>query len=425
MDWSLSFKDGLNLLKNKNKKITEAFSSMKEGFGILGPSTIDSKNTVEAATTTGLTTSLNAKIDSYTTANDNLKQKTNTYLNSIANTEARNYNLFINKTVDYGDIVATPYTVKCATSAILSGAGMTDAGSSFSTAYPSNFTTVNEAKNACKLWAADAGAGYFALTKDPNNIDKYKCYTGDLTGNPSVYSVPQVAYTIASSTDATLGGLFSDGTFGIYNNLSGATNPADATNPKNIKLMQGLGGTVPTGYTLCDKWIGGSINVASVQASLARNCSGLTLPPFSTRYITITSNSNGDYIQIAQLAVYVYNDEDGTSKNVATRANNPDATITTNDGSWDWTNPYNAIDGNLSCKSYPYIHHSRNRGNITWILDLKKEYPVYQVVYFNRGDCCQYRANGMRLILQNGDKSKQVTKTMNGSYVQTFSITNP
>lgn len=47
-------------------------------------------------------------------------------------------------------------------------------------------------------------------------------------------------------------------------------------------------------------------------------------------------------------------------------------------------------------------------------------YPITSVVYYNRAECCQFRANGM--ILELLDKNQQViwSKTMTGDMVQTF-----
>ena len=69
----------------------------KEGFaGILGPSIIDITNEQETAKTNGLTTSLQVDLQNYATANQALQEKTNKYLNSVPDTQGRNYNIFIN-----------------------------------------------------------------------------------------------------------------------------------------------------------------------------------------------------------------------------------------------------------------------------------------------------------------------------------------
>jgi hypothetical protein len=421
----MSLSEGLNWINTKTKKITEVLLTSSpyktkddiEGYsGMLGMSAIDTINTNETANTTSLTTSFQSKLNTYAAANQRLQQKTNTFLNTTKNTEGRNYNIFINKTVDYGDIKPTINEVKCASSDILSGGGLNDAGTAFDNAYPNNFNNVNDANNACKLWAADGGMTHYAIGKNANNT-KFKCYVGSLTGTPKQYSVPQVAYIVASSTDATNGGLFYDGTIGVYNNN------ASSPNSYNIQLMQGLG--VPNGYSMCDKFAGGSIYTPSIQATLGANCSGLTQPPFNARYITIFANPNKSnvYIHFSQLAVYVYDATNGNITNVASKG-----TVDNGSGNSSWGNrspPEKAIDGNLSNRAFPNIYHApTTKTSEYWQLDLQQEYPVFQVVYYNRGDGYQASADGMSLVLENAPRTQEVICTLNNNMIQTFNISN-
>jgi hypothetical protein len=237
------------------------------------------------------------------------------------------------------------------------------------------------------------------------------------------YTVPQVAMTLASSSDATSGGLFYDGTIGVYNNTSN-----DST--KNIQLMKGH--TVPAGYSSCDRWIGGSINTASINATLGANCAGLTYPPFKARYVTILSNPNNadGWLQISQVAVFAHNPADGSIINVASIKNNPKAKVTNGQPNnihyeWRWwSNIERSIDGVSKAKHWREgFYHSATPGPYEkWQLDLSQEYDILQVVYYNRLDCCQERAIGTTLILENQDRTKKISKIMNGSLEQVFSI---
>jgi len=422
-----SLDDGLAWLKNKMNKIEKSFSSVnKEGYsGILGPSKIDSINGAEDMTTSAMTSSLNSTISTYAETSQALKKKTNTYLNSIKSTEGRNYNIFINSADGVDKFTDTPNDMKCSTSAILTDGGLKDAGDAFYSAYPNNFTNYDDARNACKLWAADSNVRSFAVSKSDDN-QKFSCYTGSLKGNPAQYSVPQVGMLLATSMDATSGGLFYDGTIGVYNDTPSKT-VADPSNPKNIQLMQGNGGnggSVPQGYSVCDKWVGGALKTSSINASLGHNCSGLSKPPFSARYITIFAKT-GNPIQISQVAVYTYDETNGAIANVAPQGVVSNGEI--NNPALNWGGAQSSIlytnDGILAPQPFPYMYHSiRADGDDFWQLDLKKDYPVFKVVYYNRGDCCQDRAKGMTLQLENAARTKIVKKTMTESMVQSYDI---
>lgn len=421
-----SLDDGLLWLKNKMNKITQPV--ITEGFeGILGSApSVDAMNLNDHHNTTNLTTDYNRDVMNYRNANQALIAKTNTYLNTVRGTQSRNYNIFVNSALGPDDITATTDPSQCAK--ILDPTsnhtyGLTDAGSAFYNAYPNNFLNQTDAQNACKLWAADSGVTYFGISKNVDNTT-YKCSTGTLSGTPSQYSAPIVAYTIAESMDATLGGLFHDGTVGVYNGTEGATNINQPSNPKNVQLMQSSnsGGTVPSGYSMCDKWIGGAINTTTVQATLGANCSGLSKPPFNARYITI--KGKGDLLQISQIAVYVYNTTTGAIQNVSPFGIASNGWL--DKRSWQQSTPvHKAINGQLRNKSYPDIYHSStSNSNEYWQLDLRQEYPVFKVVYWNRADCCQDRANGTTIILENANLTKQIVKQLSGDMIQTFFIEN-
>jgi hypothetical protein len=545
----MSLSDGLNWIDNQTKKIKEGLLAsspfQKEGYGgILGPSIIDVTNEQETAATSGLAASIQGDLQKYATANEALQKKTNKYLNSVPETQGRNYNIFINKAVGHSDIKTTFVDKsQCVEVSSVIGSELKDAGEPFYSAYPNNFSSVIDANNACKLWAADAGVPNYAVGKSTNN-STYTCHVGSFSGTSAQYSVPQVAYIIASSNDATLGGLFLDGTIGVYNDDAKAVAEAKAeaeakaakaaaveveatakaaeeaeeaaaktakaaanalatykkvenerdamyrnmawgsggrraredkeqeakdtwkifvaaywaaeaaktaaataktaaaaaktayskstgnsavvpgqsigSNPYNVQLMTGSG--VPNGYAVCDKFIGGALVAQSVQASLGANCSANAGTPFNARYVTIWSNpANPDgYVQISQIAVYSYSND--KIINVA-----PGGTAT---NGWDnkgfgGASTALAIDGNLSVKTVANEVYRSSSGTpgTYWQLDLGQEYPVVQVTYYNwRGGGS--RSNGATLVVQDSEKSKAVTHTLDSGDIQVFNIQN-
>jgi hypothetical protein len=427
---------GLNFFANKKEK---------EGYrGILGPdSNIDSlnQNDVDFTSVSSLKNNLSQGIDDYNTKYTALKTKTNDYLGMTANYGSdKNYNIFINKPMGYREITATPYVNGyCIANGASNSAlqGLTDASTrGFDTAYPNNFPNTaagaTEATNACKLWAADTQSSsssssnpdktYFALTKD-NVTNKFKCYTGDtLSGTPQQYTVKRVAYSVASSNDATRGGLFMNGTVGVYNEVIPETN-YDPTNQYNVNTRF----AAPlAGYTTCDRFTGGALNLESINATLGANCTNITNAPVKVRYVYIKSSQDpsiGDgYIQISQLAVFGF--LNGVGQNVASQqvnnkatagsGNGPNYTNVTNSG-YAWTSsggwsmtyrswPSFAVDGVLSSRPFPNGYHSASPGrNEWWSLDLGKEFPVYQIDYYNRAGCCPWRAKGMTMQLSDGN----------------------
>jgi len=442
---SLSFADGIQWLKNKVKKV--------EGYrGIMGPITeIDNMNASDPdfTNTATLNNNLAQGIATYNTKYDALRSATNNYLGMTANyDENKNYNIYVNNPIDYGSITATPYTGGgCISNGTSNSAlsGLTDATSQgFDTVYPANFPNTpagtSLATNACKLWAADTQVisstnptrTWFALTKDAGN--KFKCFTGNSEpSSPNPYTIKKVAYKIASSNDATHGGLFMDGKIGVYNTNTPLTGLGDTSNPKNIETPF----TTPlTKYTKCDKWGGGAINSNSVNASLGVNCSNYNGTPVNMRYILIkastTSPNPYPFIQISQLAVFSF--ENGTSKNVSSRLNNNKAVAFSGNGA-NYSNltnashnnnapPSMAIDGNLSARHHPLEYHSATPAATEWWgVDLGREYPIYEIVYYNRNDCCSDRAIGMTIhFIDAAFGSVSVKDPVSGNATQTITI---
>ena len=479
---SLSFADGIKWLENKANKLEKIVGEKyfkREGYrgGIMGPiPAVDAINNsdIDFANTKSMTNNLAQGIDRFNLSNNALNDATQAYLGATANYGSnKNYNVFINKPTDFSEIKSTPNeNISCVANS--SYGGLNDASTQgFDLAYPinptskTNFPNAEAAANACKIWAADTqvtGASstlsasspsdiapvssdktYFAVTKDDTN-SHYKCYTGALTGTPSQYSVKQTAYVLANSSDADSGGLFLDGTIGVYNS-NPPTTPADPSNPRNGVYIN----TALTGYGSCDKWVGGSINPGTIKASLGVNCTNITIKPVNVRYIQILSSGNNDgYIQINKLKVFAI--VNGVSRNIGAGAginnrllNLGSATSgrgtkpgenATNRG-WAWLPAWFAIV-DWGPTHYPYEYHSPTPDpNEWWQLDLGQEFLVYQVDYYNRGDCCQYRAQGMKMIFLDGKKNTIDVKNpdtgsstpylsfKDGSAVQKFMVSAP
>jgi hypothetical protein len=174
----------------------------------------------------------------------------------------------------------------------------------------------------------------------------------------------------------------------------------DQANPTGIKTVN----TVPTGYEKCDAIIGGGIQKSSIASSYGRNCSNITNPPLNIRYLSVLPRSGGDsWLQIAQIAVYAI--IGGRAVNVAGRG----TTRATN----SWQGKYGGsddartqlvknipIDGTLAARNHPNIYHADSEGpHVFWQLDLGQDYAVTKIDYYNRADCCQDRANDMKILL--------------------------
>jgi hypothetical protein len=116
--------------------------------------------------------------------------------------------------------------------------------------------------------------------------------------------------------------------------------------------------------------------------------SGAIGPLSPIQYIRISTNNN--YIQISQLAVYA---ADNPSVNIAPGKN-------TGALNTAWGLSSNPIDGVLNNRlTCGESYCSTATASEAWVLDLLQEYPISKIVYYNRGDCCQDRAESMTLTL--------------------------
>ena len=130
------------------------------------------------------------------------------------------------------------------------------------------------------------------------------------------------------------------------------------------------------------------------------------------RYIMITPPTS--YIQISQLAVYA-----AGNPNVNIAKGKPVSVTST----YPNTRAESVVDGTLANKSHPGGWHSlTGNSNEYFLVDLQKPYPIEKVVYYNRGDCCQNRAKGMLLRLQDENRNEIWTGTLSSAMIQTFTF---
>lgn len=237
-------KDGLELLKLKEKKI--------EGYTDI--MTVNDSPPPPPDYTADMYDNLQNNISSYTTTYKALSDKTNDYFGLGASGASGhysgngNYNMYVVTPMDKGQINATPYTGGMCILGSPAALGLTPS-TDFDALYPANFpntaTGIQNAIESCKLVAADTqlkgfqgtnypGTSYFAVTKD-TTTNKLKCFTGSNISSVASATIKQkynkkIAYKVQTSTDATRGGLFYDGTVGVYSsrmtmNVNGSDMP--------------------------------------------------------------------------------------------------------------------------------------------------------------------------------------------------------
>ena len=460
---SLFFADGKKWLENKAKKIEKFLENKpdkKEGYrGIMGPiDSIDSMNTSELNQTSTISNNLAQGVSDYNTKYNALSSDTTAYLGMTAQYGSdKNYNIFINAPLDNGNITASPYSGgKCIANGTSYSAlaGLIDASTKgFDTAYPSDKfpntpagTTL--AMNACKLWAADSQVPssnnpantYFALTKDANN--KFKCYTGNSLTNstPTPYVIKKVAYKVASSNDASRGGLFYDGTVGVYNETVSLAGPADTSNPNNVQTPFA---SPFTKYTKCDRMSGGSVNPTTINATLGVNCSNFKGTPVKIRYIYVNTNKKSNnygqddgWIQISKLFVFAFTSNgnstvvtDITKNNkLVAHSGNGENYSNQTDSSYSYSgfNLYSPLNLNVDLTRNTSMYHSAtNNINEWWSVDLGDEYSVFKITYINRWDCCRFRAKGMTMQFKDGAGNfVSVKDPVTGQSTQTLTFTD-
>jgi hypothetical protein len=194
-----------------------------------------------------------------------------------------------------------------------------------------------------------------------------------------------------------------------FNLIANAT--IDQANPRGLKTLN----PAPTGYDKCDVLMGGGINKASISASFGRNCSDKTHGPLNIRYVKVIANARGDYLQIDQIVVNAL--LNGVITNVANRGTVSQSNF------WPGTSPLSPIDGTLTTRPILGGYYSESPSSTNyWQLDLGQDYPVTEIVYYNRGDCCQNRANGMTINLKANNGTVYSPIIMTDAARQTFNI---
>ena len=197
-------------------------------------------------------------------------------------------------------------------------------------------------------------------------------------------------------------------------NYTFLTSGLGTMDPISIKTLN----PVPVGYEKCHSLIGGGIMKGSVKATFGKNCSNFTKPPLNIRYVEVRSNPYGDYLQISQIVVNAL--VDGSPLNVA-----PGKIVTASPAAGS-TRAENAIDGVQAARSFissrGACYHSTGGINNFWKLDLGQLYPVVEIIYYNRTDCCSERAKGMKIKLSTDGVNTLKTFKLTGALEQKFNV---
>ena len=290
-------------------------SANSEGFvGILGSNyDMDQVINSDTATTIAGTTRLNDNDRQYGQSYKTLRVKTNQYVDALpANRLKQNYNVFVNKSV-------SPYQIpeqnqkKCVTASSISNLTLADG---FATSYPDSLTNYNDAKIACKFWAANAGKTTFAVNKNLNG--KYQCYIGNgLNSTITEKFKPGKIYTVLEGDNtSTKGGLFFNGQIGLW---SGNISSVETTYKKPMMIKKYNSNS----YSSTDKplpaalggWWGNS-NPG------ARDDWGVNKFPNSIAWwignLPVENNPNATfaYFQTNGTSYFYYNFENSTARNI-------------------------------------------------------------------------------------------------------------
>jgi len=139
------------------------------------------------------------------------------------------------------------------------------------------------------------------------------------------------------------------------------------------------------------------------------------------RYVRVrpTLEFGDNWIQISQLQVFNVNDVNVSFKKPTS------ATSTWANGAGGETSD-KAVDGQAKARPHPAEFHagSTNASNTFWQVDLQKTEEIAYIVYYNRGDCCQHRARGMRVQLLDENEVVLKEKKLTGAMVDTLMFSN-
>jgi len=82
-----------------------------------------------------------------------------------------------------------------------------------------------------------------------------------------------------------------------------------------------------------------------------------------------------------------------------------------------------AVDGTMRARSFPQIFHSGCQANDYFMVDMSAVYPIKQIVYYNRADCCQNRATGIVVELLDANKQVVWSTTLQGNQMSESVLT--
>ena len=223
-------------------KIINNYGNDIEGFtGMMGPTSVNTKNQNEQTQLEENEDELNRKISSYASSHRNLMEKSQSYLQN----DNRKYgkNIYALEPAKLEDI--KPSWVGCYKTKNDGLVEQNDMGN-------------NNTVSTCKVRASDLGYSTFSLRKDGNNGTK--CYVGnniDQAQSSGLATLPVVSYAFSKSEGANIGGLLMNGQIGVYQDNITTNLQTDLTPVKN-----------------CDMSIGGKINTNNTVSTFGYNCNG-------------------------------------------------------------------------------------------------------------------------------------------------------
>jgi len=147
------------------------------------------------------------------------------------------------------------------------------------------------------------------------------------------------------------------------------------------------------------------------------------------RYVKL--NQSGNFLTIQQVEVY---DENGTNVALVRESVNnnykltdgdrpPGTPIATMNSYYPGTNPYMALDGNVSATEvWPNSACTASPSGGWWEVDLGKLVNVKKIVIYNRPDCCQDRLNGTTVSVIDRNQNTVWSTTLNSNRRQEFNI---
>lgn len=139
------------------------------------------------------------------------------------------------------------------------------------------------------------------------------------------------------------------------------------------------------------------------------------------RYIYVRPSllSGDNWIQISQIQVF-------NNYDVNVAQGKPTQASSTYAGGADGATPNKAVDGQAKNRSHPGEFHAGGTNATTeyWMVDLGKTEEIAYVVYFNRADCCQQRARGMRVQLVDESNLVVKEKMLTGAMQETLMFAN-